>query len=280
MTPDTSTTDIVPSATAGGVVPFDYSQFEGSGFENADAEKDLSVPFMEILQNNSRALTEGHAKNRAGAKAGMFLNTGTGELVDGKTGFAFVPLKIDHCVVEWTDQRKFVARHELTSDLWKNALAAFNASADPKKRLSKDVKAPSGNSLVETYYLWCLLLADDGETPVGGVILPFKSTNITIYRKQVYTPLFSYKLPGGPRLFVHRQRCTLALEQRPDGNSYNYRFEPMNGTVKDSLIDPNSPLMQAVYATFQQVAKGEAKMAEPQAATGGDDAPAADEVFS
>lgn len=272
-------TNLAPAGNDKLAAPFDYSQFEGSGFENADNAKDLSIPFVEILQNNSKALTEGHAKYRPGAKSGMFLNTGTGQLLDGKAGFNFVPIRIDHCVVEWTDQRKFVGRHEVDSPVWKDALERFNKSADVKKRLSKDVKSPAGNQLVETYYLWALMLDADGTTPLTGVIIPFKSTNIAIYRKQVYTPLYSYKMPGGPRLFVHRMKCTLALEQRADGNSWNYRFEPLNGTTKDSLIDPSSDLMKAVYSTFQQIAKGDAKMAEPDAEAAAPAAAETDEVF-
>ena len=272
-------TNLAPAGNDKLAPAFDYSQFEGSGFENADSQKDLSIPFIEILQNNSKALTEGHAKFRAGSKSGMFLNTGTGQLIDGKTGFNFVPVHIDHCVVEWTDQRKFVGRHDVDSALWKDALERFNASDNPKKRLSKDVKSPAGNQLVETYYLWALVLDTDGTTPLAGVIIPFKSTNIAIYRKQVYTPLYSFKTPGGARLFIHRMKCTLALEQRPDGNSWNYRFEPLNGTIKDSLIDPSSELMKAVYSTYQQVSKGEAKMAEPDAESAAPAAAETDEVF-
>jgi len=266
MTQDQNTA--LTGASPLGIIPFDYSQLEGpTGFEGADHEKDQTTPFLAILQTNSKALVEGHQKFIKGARPGMFLNTGTNELIDGKTGFALVPLKIDHAVVEWdgaAGSGRFVARHELDSPLFKEAVARFEADTNPKKKFSKDVKAPSGNTLVETYYLWALVLGADGETPIGGVILPFKSTNIAIYRKQIYTPLYQFKGTGG-KLFVHRLRCTLASEQRPDGISFNYRFEALKGSTVDSLIDPRSPLMASVYETVQQISKGEIKMAEPAA---------------
>lgn len=273
---ETQLTAPTPSAVA---LPFDYTQFQGSGFENADAKKDLSVPYLEILQTNSKALVEGSAKYRPGARAGMFLNTGTGQLIDGRTGFAMVPLHIDHCVVEWTDQRKFVARRGLDDAEWLAGLERFNSVKDPKKKLSKDVKSSAGNQLVETYYLWALLLADDGKTPVGGAILPFKSTNIAIYRNQVYTPLFSFKLPGGPKLYAHRLRCTLAREERSEGNSFNYRFAPLNGVVANSLVD-DAALMNEAHQTHLLIAGGKAKMAEPDVAEGETSPAPADEVFS
>lgn len=284
--PSQQTSAVVPAAPQG-LVPFDYSRFDGAptGYEGADA-KDLTTPFMAILQTNSKALVEGHAKFAKGAKAGMFMNTGTGELYAGSTGFGLVPLRIDHCVVEWEGEAgngRFAARHEIDSPVYKSALERFEANPDPKKTLSKDVKHTDGHALVETYYLWALVLGEDGMTPVGGAILPFKSTNISIYRKQVYTRLQSFKGTGGkqPPLYVHRLRCTLASEPRPKGISFNYRFEPLKGSIVDSLIDPASPLMAAVFDTVNLIHKGEIKMASPDAeAAATAEQPGADPVFS
>jgi hypothetical protein len=272
----TDTNDKIVTAASAAVVPFDYTKLEG-----ADAAADLRTPFLSIIQNNSKALLEGHARFVKGAKPGMFLNTGSGELIAGQTGFNLVPLKIDHCVVEWegaAGSGKYIARHELGSPVVLDARKRFEADPNPKKRLSQDVRAPNGNSLVETYYLWVLILDVDGETPLGGAILPFKSTNISIYRSKVYTPLYTYKGTGG-RLWVHRMRCWLEREDRPGGSSFNYRFESLKGSVKDSLIDPSSPLMVAVAETVQQIAKGLVTMAEPTPETEVAATPA-DEVFS
>lgn len=270
---------IVPPASSGAVVPYDYSQFEGSGFENT-SEKDLSTPYLVILQTNSKPCKASEANHVPGAQGGMFLNTSSRELIPGATGFSMVPLHIDHCVVEWLPNRSFKARHPIDSPLWVAAKARFEADQRPDKRLSKDVKTPEGNPLSETYYLWSLLLDQDGETPVSGAILPFKSTNIGIYRKQVYTPLYSFK-GAGNKLFVHRLRCTLAAEKRPDGDSFNYRFQPLNGSIRDSLIDPRSELMAVVYRTYREVVEGKTKMAteDPSDVTSTIES-APDEVFS
>lgn len=269
MTHETQTDKMTPAAapSAGAIVPYSYDQFAGTGYEDVADEKDLRPPFMAILQTNSKACVKGHQKHVAGAQPGMFLNTGTSELIPGETGFALVPLKIDHCVVEWAGDPgsgRFVARHEVDSPIYREAMARFDADPNQNKRLSKDVRTPAGNALVDTYYLWALRLDADGETPVGGIVLPFKSTNIAIYRNQVKNPLFTFKGTGGarPPLFAHRLRCTLAQEQRPAGISFNYRFAPLKGTVRDSLIDPRGPLMQAAYETFQLIQSGQAKLAD------------------
>jgi hypothetical protein len=271
------------SASPQGIVPFSYDQFAGpTGFEGADHERDRTTPFLAILQTNSKALVEGHQKFVKGAKAGSFLNTGTNEVIDGKVGFGLVPLKIDHHVVEWEGQAgsgRFVARHAIDAPIFREAVARYEADPNPKKKFSKDVKTTDGRTLVETYYLWALILGADGETPVGGAIIPFKSTNIAVYRKQVYTPLFGFKGTGG-RLFVHRLRCSLAQETRPDGISFNYRFEPLKGSITESLIDPKSPLMSAAYESLGQITKGEIKMAEPVADAEASDAETRDEAFA
>jgi len=285
--PSPETTAVQPTAaTAGAVVPFDYSGVAGAtGFEGADPRKDLGTPFLAILQKMSKAVDPGHAKHVKGAQPGMFLNTGTGELIPGTPGFAMVPIFIEHCVVEWAGDPgsgKFVARHDIDSDLYKQAMARFNADKNPAKRLSKDVKTEGGNALVETYYLWSMILGEDGVTPVGGVVLPFKSTNIAIYRQQVYTRLQSFKVAGGNRLWYHRLRCTLAREDRPSGVSFNYRFEPLKGSIRDSLIDPASDLFRAASELVEMISTGRAKMADPadEAATAASgDGASSDPVF-
>lgn len=257
-----STAELATTPQGGALELYDYSKFEGDGFDGADAAADLVKPFIEVLQTNSKACDPGEAKYVPGAKAGMFLNTATRELIPGDTGFAMVPIRIEHCVVVWTSSRQFVRRVPINDPEFLAAKKRFEASTDPKKRMSKDIKDDDGNQMVETYYIWALILDEDGETPIGGVVLPMKSTNIAMYRKQVYTPLYTFKLPGGPKLFVHRQRCTLAAEKRPDGNSYNYRFSPLKGTIKDSLIPPTSPLMAEVHELHQMIAAGQVKMSE------------------
>jgi len=282
----TENTDIT-EAPEMGLQAFDYAQFDGDGFDGVDAAKDVRTPFLAILQTNSKALVEGHQRFVKGARPGMFLNTGTNEVIDGKVGFGFVPLRIDHCVVEWEGQPgsgKFVARHAIDAPIWIEALARFEKNPDPNKRLSKDVKTETGTNLVETYYLWALQLDEDGETPIGGFIMPFKSTNIAVYRKSVSTPLYTYKGVKGskrPPLFAHRLRCTLAREERPSGISFNYRFESLNGSIKDSLIDSRSPLMAAAYETFQRIKTGAVKMAEESTAAAVDgDSEVAEDPFA
>lgn len=275
------TNDKMTAPAPGAVELYDYSQFAGTGFENT-SEKDLATPFIEVLQTNSKKCSEGSPKYVPGARPGMFLNTGSRELIPGKTGFGLVPLHIERCIVEWSPERTFVARHPIDSPLYAEALARFEKSTDPNKSMSKDVKTADGkNHLVKTYYLWALLLDESGEQATSGVILPFKSTNFSTYQNQIYTPLYSFKLPGGSKLFAHRLRCTLRLEQRAKGDSYNYCFEPLRGTIKDSLIDPRSELMQSAYRSYRNVVEGRAKMAdESSVAAGGDAESAPDEVFS
>lgn len=276
----TDSNDKLTSPAPSGVAQvYDYSGIAGTGFENT-SEKDLATPFIELLQQNSKKATESSPKYVPGARPGMFLNTGTGELIPGKPGFAFVPLHVDHCVVEWSAERAFVARHPIDAQLFKDALARYEANTDPNKTLSKDVKSADGkNQLVETYYVWALLLAEDGITPTAGVILSFKSTGIAVYRNQLYTPLYQFKGAGG-KLFVHRMRATTTTRQGTKGDSISMRIEPLKGSIRDSLIDPASELFQAVLKSYENVRAGKVKMAAETADHSDGAAAPVDEVFS
>ena len=73
----------------------DFEADSGAGFEGADSQS-FAIPYLIILQSNSPQVDEDDGKYIKGAKVGMFLNTVTGEIFDGKEGVNLVPCTSPH----------------------------------------------------------------------------------------------------------------------------------------------------------------------------------------
>lgn len=86
-----------------GAVALDFmsaEDFGGSGFEGTDNES-FAIPFLQLLQKMSPLVDEDSASHIEGAKAGMFYNTVTGELYDGKKGVLIIPCAYRRSVIRW-----------------------------------------------------------------------------------------------------------------------------------------------------------------------------------
>jgi hypothetical protein len=70
------------------------------GFEGADQDS-FAIPFIQILQKMSPKVDEDHAEYIEGAKAGMFYNTVTGKLYDGKKGILLIPCAYKRTYILW-----------------------------------------------------------------------------------------------------------------------------------------------------------------------------------
>lgn len=96
-----STEVALAASSALSTVPefMDASDF-GAGFEGTDKDS-YAIPFLQILQKMSPMVDEDHAKYVTGAKAGMFFNTVTGRLFDGKAGLQIVPCAYKRAFIQW-----------------------------------------------------------------------------------------------------------------------------------------------------------------------------------
>lgn len=251
---------------------YDYGSDAGVGFEGTTA-KDLSIPFIGILQSNSPQVEDGTVE---GAKPGMLINTVTNELIDGDKGQTFIPVHYDRAYVEWTPRDKgggFVGLHDAASELVKTEL---------KKNEGKRGKIilGNGNELIETEYCYCLTLEQDAVTPSGFAVLSLTSTKLTPFRK-FKTALFMLK--GKPPLFVNRAILKTDKQKNEKGTFWNAKFVPAKEDWKTSLIPNNADhkeLIETAKEFRQMVLSGMAKAAfETQNAAGdsgngnGEDAP-------
>lgn len=213
-------------ATVGGgsLANVDFGEHAGRGKQNMTSE-DVAIPFLNLLQAGSPQVTDGEGKYIMGAKAGDLVNSVTNQLL-GKEVYV-VPCLTEHCFIEWVPRDKgggFVARHELSSDI---VAQAKRTSADRRK-----LKTPDGNDLVETYYLYALMLdGPDGKESVSPIVIGFCSSKIKVY-KGMNTALMSIK--GNPPLYAFRLAISSVSDKSKDGKPFkNFVITPAAG---DSFI--------------------------------------------
>jgi hypothetical protein len=72
----------------------------GAGFEGTDKDS-YAIPFLQVLQKMSPLVDEDSPKYIEGAKAGMFFNTVTGRLYDGKNGLTVIPCAYKRSFIQW-----------------------------------------------------------------------------------------------------------------------------------------------------------------------------------
>lgn len=235
------------------VYDFDYGADAGTGFEGT-SKADLAIPFLGVLQSNSPQVTD---DNPAGAKAGLLFNTVTRELIDATDGINLLPVHKDHLFVEWVPREKgggFVAAHAPDSDLVKKTLAALNGVRTPKLLL------PNGNQLVETYYIYALLLNEDSTASTGFCVISFTSTKIKPYRDWL-TSMFMIK--GRPPIFAFRSKLKTVKQKNEKGTYYNFQIEPFGENWKSSLIDPSTgkALLDEARSFREMITSGTARAA-------------------
>ena len=254
---------VVPTGETA-VAVYDYGDDANAGFENQTGD-DLAIPFLGVLQALSPQVGDVSDGGLEGAKAGMIFNTVTDAVYDGKDGVEFIPSLTEHVFVEWVPRSRgggFVARHEPASDIVKAAKEGSKSFG----RYSTDYtgtgddKAPfKGNDLVETFYVYGILLGEQTEP----IVLAFTSTKIAVY-KRWNTKLNMFTLKQGdrkirPPLFAHRVRLSTVKQKNNAGEFFNFAMAPAEGDVKSSLLDPNDPRFAAAKGCGDMVKSGAAR---------------------
>lgn len=229
----------VPAAYAG------YEEYAGQGLEDLDSS-DRSVPFIKVLEKNSPEI-----ETVPGAKPGMFINTATQQLYES---IRFVPAVRDHMFVEWVpidNGGGLVASYGILEPISKWA----------KSQRGK-IKLKNGNDLVETFYLYGILVPeDDSDEEPQPVVISFTSTRIRAYKSITNrSDSIIIRLPNGRKIkapwFSHVWRIT--SEKKVDGNQswyvYNAQFD---GPDAESVrLLPEDPIFQMGAEMVRQKSEG------------------------
>lgn len=249
---------------------FDYGDMAGTGFEDTKGS-DLSIPFLNLLQSNSPEVEDQKVE---GAQAGMIYNTVTSQLL---TEVVFLPVHYEEAWVEWVPRTKgggFVGMHAPDSDVVKEAIKANGGSRiPPKGGDGKRIPFKVGeNELVETYYMYGLILNEDGSQADSFGVISFSSTKIKPYRDWL-TSMFIIR--GKPPIFANRVKVNTLKQKNDSGSFFNFNVLPLRTSWVDSLIDPGSEkyLLDEAVSFREMVLNGVARadyQQQQNAATGGD----------
>jgi hypothetical protein len=239
----------------------DYGEYAGAGFEGQSRE-DYSIPFIAVLQSNSPQCTDEGSE----ARPGMLINTVTGDTFKGSEGVEFIPAYTDHVYVEWRPRDAgggIVNQHLVSSDAAQEARAAM--------RVGK-YKNAAGNEMVETFYVYGVLVKSDGNTEPAA--LAFSSTKIKPYRgwmtkANTFTPMIGGKKVRVP-LFGARYRLTTVKQKNTKGEFFNWQVAFAGGDGVKSMLAPNDNLFQEARSLYESVKSGALKAnVESQAAASG-----------
>lgn len=247
-------------ATASAVLPEEFAdleQFAGEGLDDLDAQ-DRSVPFLKVLEKNSPEV-----EDNPDAKPGWIIDTSTGELYES---VRFVPATREQAFVEWVpvdDGGGLVASYTPTSDIGKWAAGQRGK-----------IKLKNGNDLVQTFYLFGLLLSEDDSTEPKPVVMSFTSTRIRTYKTIVQRsdgimlPRSDGKGKFKAPWFCHVWR--IKTDKKVDGKMtwfvYDAAFDSEDGTAEGARLPANHPAVVMGSAMVQQKASGDLRMADAGAA--------------
>lgn len=168
----------VPAVKKGGGVPavINMRQRAGKGMEEVDVAS-MSTPFLKVLQKGTPEVDEASEKKLKGAKEGMFFETASQRMHDGKKGIELIQCYFRRVFIHWGP--KFgqfkgsfdaAAAEKMRADETVMAVDnklffPLNGKVDPKK----------SDRLVDTREHYMILRGDDY---VQRLIFPLNSTQI------------------------------------------------------------------------------------------------------
>lgn len=262
-----------PDEKSSAVAAYDYGADAGAGYDGLDSS-DFSIPFINVLQSLSPQVAE---ETLEGAKAGMLHNNVTDELIDGEEGLIFMTAAVQKKYVEWTPREAgggFIAAHNPTDEI---VAKAQSYSQERALKFGK-LETPDGNQLVETYYLYGLLLEPDGETSKGFGVMSMTSTKIKLTKNWLTT--IRQTLKGKIPIFAFRTVLRTVREKNDQGTYFNVSLKPFGGASwPESAAPPGSSILDEVKAFRDMIESGAAKADLSKTSTaaagsdGGDEVP-------
>lgn len=232
---------------------FDYGDEAGEGYD-PDSAGDIQIPFITVLQALSPQLKKGSGIE--GAEAGLLYNNVTDVVSDS---IRFVPAISKKLYVEWVKRSEgsgYVAAHSLDSEI----VQKFKAKGERGPWDTADGK----HEIIETQYLYCLVV-DSKNDPTGEFfVLSFTSTKLSAWRKW-NTSIHTFRMNGQqPPLFAHVVELKTKEQSNKHGDFYNLLLSPANGEMKKSLVGPRSAAFQAAKDYRAMVESGVAQAAKEQ----------------
>lgn len=215
---------------------YNYGELAGVGLEDIKST-DLAVPFLFLLQSNSPKLLENQSR---GLRPGDMINSVTGEVFKRDEGLVFVPVHKQEKWIEWASKLQgsgVIAAHEPDSLVVKTILSKNGGSRIPPADVEGKRKPfkHNGNDVIETIYVYGLVLDEEGNKVLSSVVIPFTSTKITVCKKW-FTSISTLSIRAP--LFAHRVRITAVMGSNTRGTFANFSINPFKENTIKSLLRP------------------------------------------
>ena len=233
----------------------DYGDDSGAGMENVDRDE-TRVPFVRVLQPKSPQVDESAGGIIIpGAKPGMLIHMTTEEVWPGDGSVEFVSCYREKDFVEW-----------VPVDAGGGLMGRYRWD-DPKVvdlrakqgRFGK-LKTPEGTEIVQTFYLYGLLIPPDKLE--RRVVIGFTSTQLKKYQAVIdRVDSVKFVVDGKvkqPPLFAWRWRIKTMPEKNKKGSWFGIRFEPAGATTQDSLLRRDDPLFTKSRNFYELLRAGHA----------------------
>ena len=241
---------VVEKQTASTPMLSSLEEFAGAGAENITS-KDVSLPFLKILTNNSPQVTQGDSKFVSEARPGMVINSVLNKLYNGQDGFNVVPCFFKFEYVEWADRGT------------QNSVAPVNSYPADSDIMSKTTRGddrkdrlPNGNYIEPTHYHY-VMMVDENDQPSETAVIVMKATQAKKSKKW-NSMMLSQRRKGKsgffqPPTWSQIYKLRTVLEKNSLGSWFGWEVEH----VKDI---PNKTLMDAAMAFYETCKKGNAKV--------------------
>ena len=241
---------VVEKQTASTPMLSSLEEFAGAGAENITS-KDVSLPFLKILTNNSPQVTQGDSKFVSEARPGMVINSVLNKLYNGQDGFSVVPCFFKFEYVEWADRGT------------QNSVAPVNSYPADSDIMSKTTRGddrkdrlPNGNYIEPTHYHY-VMMVDENDQPSETAVIVMKATQAKKSKKW-NSMMLSQRRKGKsgffqPPTWSQIYKLRTVLEKNSLGSWFGWEVEH----EKDI---PNKTLMDAAMAFYETCKKGNAKV--------------------
>jgi len=246
------------------MMQFDFGDEAGQGYDPESAT-DVQIPFVTALQSLSPQCKKPEKGGLEGAEPGLLYNNVTNSLSEK---IRFVPAISKKQYVEWRTRDEgggYVQAHNLDSDI----VQKFKSRGDRGPWKVEDGK----HEIIETQYLYCLVVDENNEPTGEFFVLSFTSTKLAAWRKW-NTSIHTFRIdsPRGkvqPPLYAHVVELSTVEQSNKHGDFYNYVLKPANGEMKMSLVGPQSAAFQSAKDLRAMVESGVAKAAQEHRETSG-----------